>query len=464
MITIQDLQKKLSSGSSPLDLVEEAIQKLEDSAEFNVSIVKLYDSARKKAQQLAKLKPEERSGLRLYGIPYIAKDNYLIAGTPTSAGSNMLKDFVAPYTATAVQKLEDEGAICIAKANLDAFAHGSSTENSDFGPTKNPHNKNKVPGGSSGGSAAAVALGIVPFALGSDTGGSIRLPASYCGVYGLKPSYGRVSRYGVVAMISSTDCMGPLAASAQDLSLILDIISGSDPKDSTTIESRLDLNRSKLKKVAIIKEFMAEGVDDEVKEQILTAAAKLKQAGIVIEEVSIPEVRHALAAYYIIAPAEISSNLARYDGIRYGHTKLSAQDLAEVYASSRQEGFNAENKRRILIGAYVLSSGYYDAYYKKAQQVRTLLVNAFNKAFAEYDALIGPVAPTAAFDLGKNVDDPLEMYLIDIMTVTPSLIGSPAASVPVGFGKDTKMPIGLQIIASHGSDGAALSLAKIIKA
>jgi aspartyl-tRNA(Asn)/glutamyl-tRNA(Gln) amidotransferase subunit A len=299
MITITEIKDKLAGGASVLDVVEEATQKLEAAADFNTSILPLFTEAKERAKELDNLKPEEKAKLKLFGVPFIAKDNYLIKDTLTSAGSKMLQDFKAPYSATVIKKLEDEGAVCIAKANLDAFAHGSSTENSDFGVTKNPHDETRVPGGSSGGSAAVVALGIVPFALGSDTGGSIRLPASFCGVYGIKPSYGLVSRYGVVAMISSTDCMGPLASCSEDARLVLSLIAGKDPKDSTTIESNLqseaevgvkpseDITGTK---VAVIKEFMADGVDPEVKESILAAVNRLKKSGVEVEEISIPEV------------------------------------------------------------------------------------------------------------------------------------------------------------------------------
>jgi aspartyl-tRNA(Asn)/glutamyl-tRNA(Gln) amidotransferase subunit A len=461
MLSIKDLQDELASGKTPTHLVEEAISRLQNSTQYNAVISPLYEEAKSRAKQL------EASGQkgRLYGIPFIAKDNFLITGSITTAASNILGNFKAPYTATAIKKLEDEGAICIAKANMDAFGHGSSTENSDFAPTLNPHDQTKVPGGSSGGSAAAVALGIVPFSICTDTGGSIRQPASFCGVVGLKPSYGAVSRNGVIAMASSTDCIGPVASTVQDASLILDIISGKDPKDSTTIDKPgLNAPQEATKfKVAVIKELMVEGLDSEVRTQVLRSVEHLKKSGIEVEEISIPEIEYALAAYYIIVPAEISSNLARYDGIRYGYRTEDAKDLNQNYEKTRQEGFNSENKRRILIGTYVLSSGYYDAYYKKAQQVRTLLKEAFNKAFQNYDCLLGPVAPSTAFTVGGNSESPLQMYLGDIMTVAPSLIGSPALSVPIGLGSGSKMPVGLQIIGSHTSDAKILALAQLIE-
>lgn len=468
-MTITQIQQELKSGKTILQVTEEAIAKLKSSAEYNAIITPLFDSALERAKVLdIKLKAgDEISKNPLFGIPFIAKDNIAVKGTLTTAASNILGNYISPYSATAIQKLEGRGAICIAKANLDSFGHGSSTENSDFAPTLNPHDQTRVPGGSSGGSAASVALKIVPFAIGTDTGGSIRQPASFTGTFGIKPSYGRVSRSGVLAMASSTDTVGVFAANSADLSLVLDAISGLDPKDSTTISKNEDLQNpdstsAKKYKVAVIKEMLSDGVEPEVRQSIQSAIAKLKSAGIQIDEISIPEIEYALAAYYIIIPAEISSNLARYDGIRYGYSQPDSADLNSLYQQSRASGFNAENKRRILIGTYVLSSGYYDAYYKKAQQVRTLLKNAFDKAFEKYDCLLGPVAPTTAFKFGAS-ETPLQMYLGDIMTVSASLIGSPASSIPIGFGSETKMPVGLQIISAHGQDKKVLSLSRLVE-
>jgi aspartyl-tRNA(Asn)/glutamyl-tRNA(Gln) amidotransferase subunit A len=463
MTPIQELQNQIQSGVSPKEVVEEAIIKLKNSEHYNSTISDMFEAALSRAKELER---SPKKG-RLYGIPFIAKDNLAIKGTKTTAASNILGNYYSPYTATAIKKLEDEGAICIAKANMDSFGHGSSTENSDFAAALNPHDQTRVPGGSSGGSASVVALGVVPFAIGTDTGGSIRQPASFTGTFGIKPSYGRVSRNGAIAMASSTDTVGVIASTSQDLSLVLDVISGKDPKDSTTIEKTNELelktnpNPSQYK-VAVIKEFLTEGLDQEVRDQVLRAIARLKASGVKVDEVSIPEVEYALAAYYIIIPAEISSNLARYDGIRYGYSTENSSNLDETYQKSRMEGLNHENKRRVLIGTYVLSSGYYDAYYKKAQQVRTLLRNAFEKTFEKYDAVLGPVAPTTAFKVGET-EDPIKMYLGDIMTVSASLIGSPAASVPVGLGSDSNMPVGLQIIARHGQDQKVLSLSKLIE-
>jgi len=353
----------------------------------------------------------------------------------------------------------------VAKANLDAFAHGSSTENSDFGPTTNPVDETRVPGGSSGGSAAAVSAGIAPVALGSDTGGSIRLPASFCGVVGYKPSYGLVSRSGVVAMASSTDVMGPLTNSVADSALILDVIAGRDKLDSTTIERASDdytqLTSDKKLKIGVVKEYFGNGVDVAVESVITTRLDALEQAGHELVEVSIPSTELALACYYIVVPAEISSNLARYDGLRFGHHAQDAASLDDFYKRSRSEGFGDEAKRRIMIGNYVLSSGYYDAYYKKAQQARTKLTQEFAAALGDVDVLAGPVAPTPAFKFGANTQDPLQMYLADVLTVGSSLAGLPAVSVPAGVTADEQLPVGLQLIGAHNHDLELLQAAAI---
>lgn len=400
---------------------------------------------------------------RLAGVPFIAKDNFLTFGAPTTAGAHILASFEAPFQATAINKLEAEGAICIAKANLDAFAHGSSTENSAFGPTKNPHDPTRVPGGSSGGSGAAVALDIAPFALGTDTGGSIRLPAAFCGVVGLKPTYGLVSRYGVVAMASSTDVIGPLTRRAEDAALVLEVMSGQDAFDGTTI-ARDNTPYTKLepslkgKKIGVIKEYFGPGLDEGVRKSIETSKQKLQAAGAELIDVSLPALELALACYYIIVPAEVSSNLSRYDGQRYGLTAPDATDLHSSYELTRERGFMPENKRRIMIGTYVLSSGYYDAYYRKAQTVRTKLIDEFGAVFKNVDFVLGPTAPMTAFKLGENSEDPLAMYLADIMTVAVNLVGVPAISVPSV--PVNGMPVGLQFIAPQGKDRALLSLAK----
>ncbi len=446
-----------------IDLVEQSLGAIVENKSFAAIIATTSGRARERAKAIdAKVAAGENVG-RLAGVPFIAKDNFLVFGAETTAASNILKGFDAPYQSTAVERLEAEGAICVAKANLDAFAHGSSTENSDFFTTKNPHDETRVPGGSSGGSAAAVVLGLAPFALGTDTGGSIRLPASFTGVVGYKPTYGLVSRSGVVAMASSTDVIGPLANSVEDAALVLDVIAGKDSLDSTTIEREADgyaVQSGDLtgKKIGVIKEYFGEGLSAGVRANIEAAIDKIKTAGGEIQEISLPSLPLALAVYYIICPAEVSSNLSRYDGQRYGHNTPDAKNLEESYTQTRETGFGKEAKRRIMIGTYVLSSGYYDAYYKKAQTVRTKLRNEFAAAFETVDFLVGPVAPTTAFKIGENVNEPMQMYLIDIMTVAANLTGVPAISIPCGFTE--KLPVGLQIMAPQRQDRALLQIAK----
>ena len=461
---IKQLAADVQAGKvSAVDLVKQSLDRIEETVEYHVILQVAKERALERATQIdAAIKAGKKVG-RLAGVPFIAKDNFLTLGTKTTAASHILEPFESPYQATAIEKLEAEGAIMVAKANLDAFAHGSSTENSAFGPTLNPHDKTRVPGGSSGGSGAAVALNIAPFALGTDTGGSIRLPASFCGVVGLKPTYGLVSRYGVVAMASSTDVIGPFARTADDAALVLDVMSGRDAFDGTTIErddnayNVLD-GSIKGKKIGVIKEYFGEGLDKGVKKEVEAAIDQLKNAGAEIVEVSMPSLKLALACYYIIVPAEVSSNLSRYDGQRYGLAITDAKDLDESYEEAREQGFEAENKRRIMIGTYVLSSGYYDAYYKKAQTVRTKLIQEFTETFKKVDFLAGPTAPMTAFKLGENADDPLQMYLADIMTVAVNLVGIPAISVPAGT--TNGLPVGLQLMAPQRHDRDLLTLAK----
>lgn len=400
---------------------------------------------------------------KLAGVPFVVKDNYLAFGAPTTAAAKILENFNAPLQATVVERLEAEGAICIGKANLDAFAHGSSTENSAFGPTKNAVDPTKVAGGSSGGSAVVTALDVVPFALGSDTGGSIRQPASFNGVVGVKPTYGMTSRYGVVAMASSTDVMGCFTNSVEDAELVLGIMAGRDKHDMTTLPDYFEPKplESKLR-IGVIEDFM-EGIDEAVHERINAYAESLKGAGHEVARVNLPMAKYSLAMYYIIVPAEITSNLARYDGIRYGRRTESASNLNEVYGKSRDEGFMPENKRRIMIGSYVLSSGYFDAYYLKAQKARTLLIREFDELFEQYDILISPTVPTPAFGFGDNTDDPIKMYLSDAMTVGVSLAGLPAVSVPAGNTPEG-LPVGVQLIAQRQDDGRMLALAREMEA
>lgn len=463
MSTINDVIERIASGkSSARKEVEAALEKIEQTRAFNVIIGDVSVRALERADEVdRRLAAGEKVG-RLAGVPFVAKDNFLAFGAPTTAASSILKPFQAPYQATAIEKLEAEGAICVGKANLDAFAHGSSTENSDFGPTKNPRNPEYVPGGSSGGSAAAVALDIAPFALGTDTGGSIRLPASYTGVVGYKPTYGLVSRYGVVAMASSTDVIGPLTHTVEDAALVIDILAGKDERDGTTLPERessyllADTTREPLR-IGIIKEYMDEGLDADTRKNIEIQIENLKKLGHTVEEVSLPSLKLALAVYYVIVPAEVSSNLARYDGIKYGYSADDAESLDQVYGLSRARGFNDENIRRIMVGNYVLSSGYYDAYYRKAQTVRTKVIGEFDNALSSFDLLVGPTAPNTAFKLGENVSDPLQMYLVDIMTVAASIAGLPAISVPAGEVRG--LPVGLQLIGQKRSDKLVLQVA-----
>lgn len=460
---IAEIAKDVQTGKvSAVSLVNKSLEQIKANESYHAILEVAEKRALERAAKIdAKVKKGDKVG-RLAGVPFIAKDNFLTLATKTTAASHILENFEAPFQATSIEKLEAEGAILVAKANLDAFAHGGSTENSAFGPTLNPYDKTRVPGGSSGGSGAAVALEMAPFALGSDTGGSIRLPANFCGVVGLKPTYGLVSRYGVVAMASSTDVIGPLTTTVADAAIVLDVMSGRDQFDGTTIDRDdkpyTDLPKDiKGKKVGVIKEYFGEGLDSEVKARVEEAIAKLKKAGAEIEEVSLPSIELALAVYYIIVPAEVSSNLSRYDGQRYGLTASDATDLTSSYELARERGFEGENKRRIMIGTYVLSSGYYDAYYKKAQTVRTKLINEFNEVFKKVDFLIGPTAPMTAFKLGENTSDPLQMYLADIMTVAVNLVGIPAIVVPAGKAND--LPVGVQIMAPQRADRQLLGLA-----
>lgn len=465
--TISKIAADVQSGKvTAVSLVHKSFDLIEKTKEFNAILSVAKQRALKRAEEIDAAVSSGMSIGKLAGVPFIAKDNFLTFDTPTTASSLMLENFQAPYQATAIEKLENAGAIMIAKSNLDSFAHGSSTENSAFGPTLNPLDKSKVPGGSSGGSAAAVALDIAPFALGTDTGGSIRLPASFCGVVGYKPTYGLVSRYGVVAMASSTDVIGPITRTVEDAAIVMEVMSGQDPNDGTTIDRSVapydakEVNAQGIT-IGVVKEYLGEGVDPEVKKTILSEIEKLKKAGAIIKEVSIPSISLALACYYVLVPAEVSSNLSRYDGQRYGLSAPEAKNLDESFEMSRGAGFESENKRRIMIGTYVLSSGYYDAYYKKAQTVRTKLINEFNSVFDEVDYLVGPTAPMTAFDLGQNVQNQLQMYLADIMTVSANLVGIPAISIPAD--SSAAMPVGFQIMARQGRDRELLALANTIE-
>ena len=465
-LSIAEIAKRVQSQElSALELVEDSLKRIDGAKEYQTIIAPIVSRSKKRAKEIDQaIKKGEKVG-KLAGVPFIAKDNFLVFGAKTTASSNMLKNFDAPYQSTAIERLEAEGAICVAKANLDAFAHGSSTENSDFFTTKNPHDKQRVPGGSSGGSASAVALDLAPFALGTDTGGSIRLPASFCGVVGYKPTYGLVSRSGVIAMASSTDVIGPITRTVEDSALVLDVMAGKDNLDSTTIErdknSYADLVKQEKLRIGVVKEFFEDGLDEKIKKNIKEAILKIEKQGHKIVEVSLPSISLSLACYYILCPAEVSSNLSRYDGLRFGHHAEGAKSLNESYELSRSQGFGKEAKRRIMIGTYVLSSGYYDAYYKKAQTVRTKLIGEFKSTLKEVDVLVGPTAPRVAFKIGENIDDPLAMYLTDIMTVSANLVGVPAISLPSG--SVDGLPVGLQVMSAQNTDRQLLSFANQIE-
>lgn len=444
----EGLRKKEFSSVELTKLYLEEIKKKDDKVEafLTVTAEKALEMADKADKMIA-----EGKGSALTGIPMAVKDNICTKGIKTTCASKMLYNFVPPYEAHVTDRLFESGAVMLGKVNMDEFAMGSTTENSAFKTTKNPRNLSHVPGGSSGGSAAAVAAGECVYALGSDTGGSIRQPASFCGVVGMKPTYGSVSRYGLVAFASSLDQIGPLTRSVEDNAAVLTAISGHDERDTTSIKREYgdftsDIGKSvKGMKIGIIKEFFGEGISDEVKTAVLDAAKKYESMGAEVVELSIPTLDYALPAYYVISSAEASSNLARFDGARYGYRSEKFDDITELYKNSRSEGFGAEVKRRIMLGTFALSSGYYDAYYKKALQVRTLIIRDFNKAFESCDFILSPVSPTTAYKIGEKTSDPLEMYLGDIYTVPINIAGVPSLSMPCAVGKDN-LPIGMQLI------------------
>lgn len=399
----------------------------------------------------------------LCGIPLIHKDIFCTDGVKTSCGSRMLDNFIAPYDATVVTKLKAAGMVCLGKANMDEFAMGSSNENSYYGSVKNPWNTDHVPGGSSGGSAAAVAAGLAPVATGTDTGGSIRQPAAFCGVTGIKPTYGRVSRYGMIAFASSLDQGGPIARSAEDCAVLLQAMSGFDEKDSTSMDHPVDdyskgLNDSiEGLRIGVPKEYFSDGLDGEVAASVQAAITDLEKQGAIVSDISLPKQGLGIAAYYVVAPAECSSNLSRFDGVRFGYRCEDPVDLEDLYKRSRGEGFGDEVKRRIMVGTYALSAGYYDAYYLKAQRIRRLISDEFAQAFESVDMIAGPTTPTTAFKLGANSDDPVAMYLNDIYTITANLAGLPGVSVPCGFSQG--MPIGLQLISNYFTEARLLNVA-----
>lgn len=441
-------------------LVRDALEKAKHFADYNIFTFLNEEEAIKKAREIdAKIARGEKVG-RLAGVPYALKDNFLSTEGQTTAASHILEGFVSPITATAVEKLEAEGAIMIGRTNMDAFAHGSSTENSYFGPTRNACDKERVAGGSSGGSAVAVALDIVEFATGTDTGGSIRQPASFNGVYGLKPTYGTISRYGVVAMASSTDCIGFFTKTPDDMNLLMEVTNGQDEKDLTTLPDYYNNTETKkAARVGIIKDFDNDSVHPEIRKALQDKVELLKSKDYEIVDLEMPALKYALAAYYIIVPAEVASNLSRYDGVRYGFRSEKSEDLDALYKNTRGEGFMPENKRRIMIGNFVLSSGFYDAYFLKAAKARTLIVQEYAKAFKKCDFILSPVTPNPAFKLGEKTSDPVTMYLEDAMTVPLNLAGVPGLTIPAGKTKDG-VALGLQLIGPRRSDKNLIEFSK----
>jgi len=458
----QLLIAKAVSAQEILDVHLRQIETCEpDLDAFNTTTEKL---ARAQAERIDALVAAGDPLPTMAGIPVAVKDNICLPGYPTTCSSRMLEHYVSPYQATAIERLIDSGAVIIGKTNLDEFAMGSSTENSAFKATRNPWSLDCVPGGSSGGSAVAVSSGMSTVALGSDTGGSIRQPAALSGVVGMKPTYGRVSRFGLVAFASSLDQIGPLSRCVEDAAITLSCVAGHDRRDSTSLPEPLPDLLSELKadlsdvRIGVIDELMGEGTEDEVRQAVVQAVKVFENLGAEVDEVSMPKLRYAVSAYYIIAPAEASANLARYDGVRYGYRAKDADDLIGMYERTRREGFGPEVKRRIMLGTYALSSGYYDAYYKKAQQVRRLITEEFSRAFSRFDLLVSPTSPVVAFEIGSRIEDPLQMYLTDIATIPGNLAGLPGISVPCGL-TSKRLPVGLQILAPALGDGKVLNAA-----
>jgi len=464
-LTLHEASEKLRQREiSSRELTEAVFQRIADTDEtIHAYLTLARDAAMEQAKQADERLKQHETLTPLLGMPIAVKDNFLTRGLRTTCASKILGDFIPPYDATAVAKLRAGGAVIVGKTNLDEFAMGSSAENSAFFPTRNPWNPERIPGGSSGGSAAAVAADLCVAALGTDTGGSIRQPAACCGVVGLKPTYGRVSRYGVIAFASSMDQVGPLAKDVRDAALLLQAIAGHDPRDSTSATRAVpnygDALNGDIKglRIGVPKEYFVSAMQPEVDRQVRQAICQLANHGAIIEDISLPHTEYAVAVYYIVATAEASSNLARYDGMRFGH-RADARDLSETYRFSRDQGFGAEVKRRIMLGTYVLSAGYYDAYYLKAQRVRRLIKEDFDHVFQQCDVIVTPTAPTTAFRIGEKTQDPLQMYLSDIYTISINLAGLPAISLPCGF-DDAGMPIGLQIIGSHFDEATVLRVA-----
>ena len=464
-LTIHELQEKIKAGETTSTEIVQAVFRRIDAVEKDVHAYILL--TREKALEGAAHADEEiKAGniKALTGIPIALKDLLCTKGVTTTCGSHILHNYVPPYDATVVEKLRDAGAVFTGKTNMDEFAMGSSTETSYFGITKNPWDLERIPGGSSGGSAAAVVADECIAAIGSDTGGSIRQPAALCGVVGMKPTYGRVSRYGLVAFASSLDQIGPFTKDVEDCAIMMNIMAGYDPRESTSVPADVPDYRQFLSrgiggwKVGIPKEYFIEGIDAEVKDAIQQTIKVIEGLGAKCIEVSLPHTEYCLAVYYIIAPAEASSNLARYDGVKYGFRSLDGRDLLEMYKKSRSAGFGTEVKRRIMLGTYVLSSGYYDAYYKKASQVRALIKQDFDEVFKQCDVILTPTTPTPAFKIGEKTDDPLQMYLSDIFTISTNLAGIPGMVVPCGFTR-AGLPVGVQFLAGHFEEGKLIQIA-----
>jgi len=464
-----DLQRRIAAGEISLESYHETLlsECVSAKARFNCLTAITNQLAMATVERLKTNLKNDRPKGKLFGLPVVVKDNICLRDYPTTCASKILENFVPPYNATVIDRLIAEDAVIIAKANMDEFAMGSSNENSAFGPVLNPHDSTRIPGGSSGGSAVAVAAGLTPIALGSDTGGSVRQPAAHCGVVGLKPTYGAVSRYGLVAYASSLDQIGPLACDVESAALLYSVIAGHDPKDSTSaqitaVDHQIEMQKGiKGLRIGLPREYFGDGLDNEIRSSIQSMIAKLKSEGAEFIDVSLPHTEYAIATYYIIADAEASSNLARYDGVKYG-LRAKNDDLLSMYTNTRHEGFGAEVKRRIMLGTYVLSAGYYDAYYQKAMKVRSILKQEFADVFKVVDVLLTPTTPTTAFKIDEKSNDPLEMYLSDIYTVSANLAGVPAMSVQIG--KDGKnLPIGLQLTAKHFDEAVLFRVGKTVE-
>ncbi len=461
--TIAELARGLRDREySSVELTQHFLNRIKQAESLNAFVTVTEEKAMAEAKVADGQIAKSQAG-PLTGIPIGQKDIFCTQDVKTSCGSKMLDNFISPYSATVVEKFDQAGAVMLGKLNMDEFAMGSSNETSFFGPVKNPWDSSKVPGGSSGGSAAAVAARLVVGATGTDTGGSIRQPAAFCGITGLKPTYGRVSRYGMIAFASSLDQAGPMTQTVEDAAMMLQTMAGFDPKDSTSVDRQvpdylegLDKDIKGLK-IGLIKEFFADGLDDECAKKVEAAIDEYRKMGAEIKEISLPNLKLSIPVYYVIAPAECSANLSRYDGVRFGYRCKNPKDLNDMYIRSRGEAFGAEVKRRILIGTYALSAGYYDAYYIKAQKVRRLISEDFKKAFSEVDVIMGPVTPSTAFGIGEKTSNPIEMYLSDMYTIAVNLAGLPAISIPAGFAQNR--PVGLQIIGDYFAESQLLNVA-----